>query len=132
MSGQTIILRAQANKDFAIRFVSGLKVDPDHPLEIEVRQHRKKRSLSANALYWVWLGIISQETGNDVDALHEWAKRQFSLPRSVTIMGDTCEVYTTAKMSVAEMAAYLDRVEAWATSEGIVLPQPEERGRDAA
>lgn len=127
MTGQTIILRTTANRDFAVKFVSGLKTDEQHPLEIEIRQHRKKRSLSANALYWKWLGIVSEETGNDVDALHEWAKRNFSKPRPVTIMGDVCEIYTTAKMTVGEMSEYMDRFNAWAASEGIILPQPEDR-----
>lgn len=127
MSGQPIILRTVANRDFALKIVGNLKIDPDRPLEVVIQQHRKKRSLSANALYWKWIGIISEDTGNDPDALHEWMKRQFSLPRTVTIMGDECEVYTTAKMSVKEMSEYMDRVFAWAASEGIILPQPEDQ-----
>lgn len=130
MSGQTIIIRTQANRDFAIKFVSGLKIDPEHPLEVEVRQHRRRRSLNQNALYWKWLGIIAEDSGNDVDALHEWAKRQFSVPREVTIMGETCEVYTTAKMTTKDMTAYLERLEAWAASEGYILPHPEDIGRE--
>lgn len=133
MSGQSFILRSEAVKATAANFIGKIRIDPEHPLEIVIQRHRKKRSLSANALYWVWLGIISSETGNDPDSLHEWAKRQFSLPREITIMGDTCEVYTTAKMSVADMSAYMERVEAWATGEGIILPHPEDRGySDAA
>lgn len=133
MTGQSFILRSEAVKATAASFIGKIKVDAEHPLEVVIQRHRKKRSLSANALYWVWLGIISAETGNDPDSLHEWAKRQFSLPREVNIMGDTCQVYTTAKMSVADMSAYMERVEAWAAGEGIILPHPEDaRFGDAA
>jgi hypothetical protein len=127
MSGQPIIIRTQANRDFAVRIVGNLKIDPDRPLEVVVQQHRKKRSLDQNALYWKILGIISLETGNEVNALHEWMKRQFSLPKRVTIMGEDYEIYTTAKMTVKEMSEYIDRIYAFAAGEGIILPFPEER-----
>lgn len=127
MSGQTIVLRAQSNKDFAIRFVTGLKVDADHPLEIEIRQHRKKRSLDQNALYWKILGIISAETGNDPTDLHEFFKREYAEPRRVTVKGQDFEVHSTAKMRVDEMTKYLDRIFAFAAHEGILLPEREQR-----
>lgn len=124
---QAIILRAPTNRDFAVKIVGALKIDPDQPLEIVIRRHRKKRSLDQNALYWMWLGIISRETGNDPDDLHEFLKRQYAEPRHVTVKGDDFAIYSTAKMSVGEMSEYLDRVLAFAAGEGIALPQPEER-----
>lgn len=127
MSGQPIILRTVANRDFAVKIVGNLKVDADRPLEIEIRQHRKKRSLSQNALYWKWLGIIGMETGNDPDDLHEFFKRHYAEPHQVSVKGEDFAVYSTAKMSTDEMSAYMDRVFTFAAHEGIILPTPEDQ-----
>jgi len=125
--GHTIILRTQAQVDLAVRAIGGVKPDADHPLEVILRRHRKKRSLDQNALYWMWLGIISRVTGNDTDQLHETFKQMFAEAKVAEVFGKTVTTYSTAKMNVGEMSEYLDRVYAFAASEGILLPLPEER-----
>ena len=37
---------------------------------IEIREIKHKRSIDANALYWLWLTCIKVETGNDMNELH--------------------------------------------------------------
>lgn len=127
MSGAPIIIRTKVNRDFALKIIGNLKIDPDRPLEVLIQQHRPRRSLSQNALYWKWLGIISVETGNDPDDLHEFFKREYAEPRSVSVKGEDFSVYSTAKMSVEDMSKYMERVFTFAAHEGIVLPVPEER-----
>lgn len=133
MSGQSIILRTQANKDLLLRVASAAKIDPAHPLEFVIRQHRQKRSLDQNALYWSWLGIIGRHMGEDPDYVHEFFKMRYVASKVATIMGQEIEVRSTTKLNTAEMSAYLDSIFNFAAHEGIILPHPEDRGySDAA
>lgn len=127
MSDQSIILRTQAQIDLAVKVISRARPDPEHPLEVLLRRHRKKRSLDQNSLYWLWLGIISRETGNDTDQLHEAFKQMFAEAQVAEVFGRTVTTHSTAKMKVGEMSEYLDRVYAFAASEGIILPLPEDQ-----
>lgn len=127
MDDQSIILRTQAQIDLAVKVIGRIKPDGDHPLEVFIRRHKKKRSLDQNALYWSWLGIISRVTGNDTEQLHEAFKQRFAEAMVADVFGKTVTIYSTAKMKVGEMSEYLDRVFAFAAGEGIVLPLPEDR-----
>lgn len=127
MDDQSIILRTQAQIDLAVKVIGRINPDPEHPLEVLLRRHKKKRSLEQNALYWSWLGIISRHTGNDTEQLHEAFKQRFAEAMVADVFGKTVTIYSTAKMKVGEMSEYLDRVFAFAASEGIVLPLPEDR-----
>jgi len=100
----------------------------ERPWIVEVRRPKRKRSLSQNGLYWMWLGVISDETGNDPDVLHEFFKLKY-LETIVDTVGNYGFTYrTTTKLEPDKMAAYLNAVEAFAASElGIMLPQPEDR-----
>ena len=94
--------------------------------KVSVTLNRDRRSLSQNSLYWLWLNCISAETGNDVDALHDYFKDRF-LSRKVEIFGDECSVGTsTTKLNTAEFTAFLDKVQQFAAGEGIILPNPED------
>ena len=60
------------------------KVEPD--IIIEIEKVRGKRSIDQNKLYWSYLTIISDETGNSVRSLHEVFKKEFLPPRFSQIM----------------------------------------------
>ena len=111
-------------KDAAISYVE--KLQEGKKYKVSVTLHRDRRSLSQNSLYWLWLNCISAETGNDVDALHDYFKDRF-LSRKVEIFGDECSVGTsTRKLNTAEFTAFLDKVQQFAAGEGIILPNPED------
>ena len=40
--------------------------------DVTVTLHREKRSVSQNALYWLWLTCMESETGHDTDDLHDY------------------------------------------------------------
>ena len=93
---------------------------------IEVKVQKKRRTVPQNALYWMWLSIIAEHTGDDAESLHEAFKRMF-LPKSFRmVMGREVEVdITTTTLSTADMAAYMQRLEAFAAQElGMTLPHP--------
>lgn len=102
------------------------------PWQVTIEPKTKKRTLSQNALYWKWVGLIADATGNDNDDVHEALKAKFLTPRTIDLAGEQREIRSTAKQDKAGMTAFMDRVYAFATSElGLYLPTPEELGRVA-
>jgi hypothetical protein len=135
MSGQPIILRTQANRDFAAKFVGNLKVDPGKPFEVIVQIHRKKRSLSQNALMWKRYhevaDAVSDYTGMDPDKIHTFAKQRWLKPEIVEIGDTIAEHYSTKNLTPSEMTLFLDKFEAWvATDLGLNLTNPDDLGRE--
>lgn len=129
-----IVIRAEPQRAFAVKFIQDLKINPDKPLVLTVEPYKKRRSLSQNALMWSWLtkivDAISQHTGHDTDELHSFFKSKYLPARTVEIGGEVRQYYTTTKLTTAEMTAYLDKIYAFATQElGLLLPLPEELGR---
>lgn len=124
------LLRNDSDRQAAIRYLESLKFHGDRKYRLSVTVWRPVRSLASNRLYWLWLGVIAKDTGNDVDDLHSYCKQTFLPQRPLTI-GDVTVTMTgsTAKLDSGEFTRYLDRVQAWASVElGIVLPSPGELG----
>lgn len=95
---------------------------------VSIDKKKEVRSLPQNKLYWMWLGCISSETGNEVKDLHEHFT-EYYLPRETIRIFDkvTERPISTTKLSTAEFTIYLDKIEMFASSElGIVLPHPED------
>lgn len=115
-------LRTQADRDRITTQILD-RLDLAKPWEVEVRRPKARRSLSANALYWSWLSVISDETGHTPDELHEFFKLQFAVPVAIEIAGQTIEHRSTARMTKEQMSAYMQRVEQFANSQlGVYLP----------
>lgn len=85
---------------------------------IEVKRNRPIRSLAHNKYYFAILKLIATETGNDVDRLHEIAKKKFNgemvqLPKS----GMEMVGRSTSELDSKEFSAYINRVKLWANDE---------------
>lgn len=84
------------------------------------------RSNQQNRYYWLFLGIIERETGQNADDIHEWAKRKFLPPRFATINGDEIKIpASTTDLNKNDFTEYLDKI---AAEVGIALPDPEAAG----
>jgi len=128
---RTIILRGEVQRKFALDFIAGLIIDPKRLFSIVIAPYKKNRSLDQNNLYWKWIGIIARESGNDPEHTHDALKQRFLLPVFVSIGTMTFEVRSTKKLKVAEMSEYMTAVQAMAATElGLVLPVPEDLGRE--
>jgi len=125
MKGERLfILRTDAIRAAATAFVGDLALS-DPPLEVVVRRHQDKRSRDQNALYWSWLHVIGDDLGYSAEEVHEALKMKFLPMRPVMLdrLDQTVVVTSsTAKLPVAEFAAYMDKVSAWAVGQGIRLP----------
>lgn len=127
-----IIISGEPQRAYILKFIQNLKLDSAKPFIVTVEPHKKRRSLSQNALMWKWIteivNAVSEYTGHDADELHHFFKSKYLPPRVVEVGGETVPYYTTTKLTTAEMSEYMDKIYAFATQElGIILPLPEER-----
>lgn len=84
------------------------------------------RSQLQNNLYWIFLGKIERETGNNADDLHEWAKRKFLKPRFIKIKDEEMKIPgSTTRLNKLDFGDYLDKISA---ETGVAIPIPEEAG----
>lgn len=85
------------------------------------------RTRDQNALLWLWLTCISDETGSSKDDVHDHYCLKF-LRKRISFNGrDEETVRGTSGLTVEEMGQFLDMVQADAASElGIILPNPED------
>ena len=107
-------------------------LDLTKPWQVVIEPYRKKRTASQNALMWAWLEqvaqLIHEDTGTDKDDIHEFFKLKFLPVRIIAINGEERHIPgSTAKLTTAEMVAYMDKINAWVTSTlGLILPTPED------
>ena len=101
---------------------------PDKKFTVEIKQKREIRTVSQNALYWLWLTCIMAETGNEKDYLHIFFGKKYLPKESRVLYGEIVEItVSTTKLDTAQFTNYLDRIQQFASSElGIILPRPED------
>ena len=93
---------------------------------VEMKPDVQSRSTKQNALYWKWLGVLT-ETGNSQGALHQYLAQEFLSPVAEDIQGQTVLVIkSTTTLTVKEFAEYLEHVQQFADSLGCILPKPED------
>lgn len=72
-----------------------------------------KRSHSQNSFYWLYLGIIERDTGQNADDIHEWAKRKFLPPRFIQINGEEMRIPgTTTGLGKGDFTDFMDKISA--------------------
>lgn len=101
--------------------------------DVQIREHKSKRSLQQNALYWKWLGIIGDVLGWDAEDLHESMKQNFiGFDDKVDpVTGKVFQVpRSSKKLGVKKFSEFMDKVYAFAQSENITLPEPAYYGFD--
>ena len=94
---------------------------------LSIKKEVKKRTIDQNALFWLWMECISQETGTDKNDIHDYYCMLF-LRRTAPINGDERVIISgTSKLNTAQFTDFLNKVQADAASEfGIKLPLPED------
>ena len=112
------------DKERVKRTIDGLK--DGVRFDVRIVRHRPRRSTPQNRLYWMWVGCLHDETGNDRETIHEALKRMFLGTETVEALGVRLERPRSSRtLTTDAFAAYLDKVQAWAAAElGIRLPQP--------
>jgi len=95
-------------------------------VDLDIKEHKITRTLTQNAFYWLYLGVISDETGHDANELHEIFKRRFLPPRYVSVLGKEYKLpASTSKLDKSEMSEYMMRISA---ETDVPIPNPEDVG----
>lgn len=107
------------------------KVKLDKPFLASFTVHRKKRTIRQNRLFWMWMRCIRDDTGNDVQTLHDFFADKF-LPWNIEKCFDV-EVrkpHGTKNLNTKEFTDFLEQIRLDMLEQGIDLPQPGEMGWD--
>ena len=105
-------------------FKDFLKVNEGRTLTIELE--KKGRSRSQNSYYWVYLGVIARETGDNADDLHEFFKRKLLPPKFIKVRNEEIKIpASTTELNKADFGEYMEKICALTQ---IPLPDPEAAG----
>lgn len=93
-------------------------------IELIVDRKKKIRSLKSNNLYWAYLNIIEEETGEEANNLHEYFKRIFLQPQIIVVLGKEIKIpASTTKLTPYEFTTYFDKISALT---GVPVPNPDD------
>jgi hypothetical protein len=117
----------QKSRQAVINYVNRLP-DNGKCFKVAITVQREKRSLPQNRLYRMWVSLIADETGNNADDLHEAFKMMFLGTKDFTIGETSAKApISTTSLDTLQFTSFLERLEAWVTSElSILLPHPED------
>lgn len=132
---RAIVIWKRANERLAVEQIHRmvdmwLDTCPNGDWVLSMEKEKKQRSVSQNALMWLWFDVIAKEWSDATDVMYtkEQVKDMFTrkfLPMD-TPMGVIGK--STSSLSVDEMTEFLNKVQAYATSEwGISLLSAEDK-----
>lgn len=92
-------------------------------VRVVIEDDKNPRTLKQNAFYWLYLGLIEDDTGNTAEDLHEIFKRKFLKPRFVKFKNEEVKLpASTTKLDPLDFMEYMDKICALT---GIPIPNPE-------
>lgn len=119
-----IYIREERQRNHALNTIKALDIATVY--EVTIKPYKRNRSLEQNSLMWKWYSIIANDLGYTTEEIHEEFMRKLLTPTIVKTPSGMVEVYSTKKLKVKEMTAYLEGIERTATEMGIALPRPYE------
>lgn len=105
------------------------KVDLSKGFVIEWKRFQKVRTNDQNALYWMWLTCLEQETGQEKDSLHDYFREKYLQVTYEKVFDSERKILqSTTKLDTVSMKNYLDKIQVFAATElAVTLPDPEDR-----
>ena len=119
-----IYIREERQRNHALDTIKALDIATVY--EVTIKPYKRNRSLEQNSLMWKWYSIIADDLGYTTEEIHEEFMRKLLIPITMQTPSGMVEVYSTKKLKVKEMTAYLEGIERTATEMGIALPRPYE------
>jgi hypothetical protein len=107
-------------------------LNPDKTWIVDIKRQSKPRSINQLRLYYEWVMIAGEHLGYFKPDVDDLLRHHCEAPRHTYIDLDGKERwrYSLADAPKREMAAYMDRVSTFLSTEhGLVLPHPEDRQR---
>lgn len=96
--------------------------------QVTIKRHTAPRTVSQNALMWMWMECISEDTGTPKQDVYDYYCEKF-LQRHVTVGEKTIVVHgSSSSLNTEQMTKFLNLIQADAATEmGITLPLPTDR-----
>jgi hypothetical protein len=95
---------------------------------VSISEVKENRTLPQNKLMWLWLSCLEAETGNNKETLHEYFKEMFlPLKSDIVFNKEIIKRTSTTDLNTLEFKKYLDNIQLFASKQGIILPNPEDR-----
>lgn len=131
----TFILPASERSEAIDRLTRFLhQISPDRPIRVEVCQHRKKRSDEQNRALWgVAYRLLADETGNDVNDLHEYFLGEHFGWELIDVLGQQRRrpVRRSSKLNTVEFSDFYAFIQRRAAELlGVYVPDPGEFEQD--
>ena len=123
---EIIIIKSEADRQRAIDFIRDLPIDKPHKMEVKL--HRKKRTLNQNSLYWKWMTILGDETGHSAEEMHIICLQKFAPVKLIEAFGTVSAMRSSSAMNTAEMSDYMTQIMAMGVEFDIQLPTPQDLG----
>lgn len=132
---RTIRLTGQTRLQTARAILDNVPLDPEHPLEMVVREEVKKRGLDQNGYYFMRIGEMAEQAWvlgqrYSKEAWHEYAKKNIMPEEIITKDGEVrskweptpdggMAVISTAQLERGCFAEYTTAVEAYGAGLGV-------------
>lgn len=92
-------------------------------ITLTITNEKPKRTENQNRYYWMYLGMIAEQTGNDIDDLHTLFKGLFLGKEIVEVFGHKVRrAGSTTELSAGQFSDYIRRIE---EKTGILAPPTE-------
>lgn len=93
-------------------------------VRIELTTKQLTRTQQQNKFYWLYLQVIAEETGNDIETLHCWAKGKFLTESICEVFGDKVRrVKSTTELSKNDFAEFMEKISG---ETGVPIPNVED------
>jgi len=94
---------------------------------ISLKEERMNRTQRQNALYWIWVKELSEQTGYTKDAMHDILRDKFLGYREVKAKDKIIRALrSTTDLNVDQFKEYLQEIDFFSADFGIQLPHPED------
>jgi hypothetical protein len=88
-----------------------LLANDNKKLTVVIDRETGKRSDLQNRYYFAYLGLVAENTGNNVMDLHEYFKRYFLTPKFIKVLGKEIKIpSSTTDLNKIEWSEYLDKI----------------------
>ena len=113
---RSFVIETQEQRERLVSFINARAL----PVQVDVGEVRKQRTLSQNSRLWKLHGLVAAETGNTAEDMHEEALcRHFGYTEHKMPTGwiKRVPIKRSSPREVAEFSQFMDATEAWYASE---------------
>lgn len=95
---------------------------------VTINRIKSHRTIPQNKLYFLWLNLIAEETGNTKDDLHDYFTAVFLEKQYKVLFNEEVEIRaSTTRLSTKEFTTFLDNIYLFASEElKMILPKPDD------